>query len=51
MRFKTDIKKSDIEGYGLFAGEDIPKGSVIALWCPDVDHGTKNLKEYLLMKR
>ena len=47
MRFKTDIKKSDIEGYGLFAGEDIPKGSVIALWCPDVDHGTKNLEEYL----
>ena len=47
LRYKTDIKKSDIAGLGLFAGEDIPKGSVIALWCPDVGHGTRTLEEYL----
>ena len=47
LRYKTDIKKSDIAGLGLFAGEDIPKGSVIALWCPDTGHGTKTLEEYL----
>ena len=26
--FKTEIKKSSFEGLGLFALEDIPKGSV-----------------------
>jgi|TARA_R100000781_G_scaffold45500_1_gene30804 hypothetical protein len=47
VRYETDIKKSDIAGLGLFAGEDIPKGSVIAIWCPDLDHGTLSLEEYL----
>jgi len=47
LRYKTDIKKSDIAGLGLFAGEDIPKGSVIMLWCPDTEMPTKTLEEYL----
>jgi SET domain-containing protein len=32
FKFKTDIKKSNISNYGLFAGEIIPKGEIISIF-------------------
>lgn len=42
--FKTQIKESPIHGVGVFAMEDIPKGSV--WWTMDEEEGGIPVKNY-----
>lgn len=37
LRVKTYLDKSNVEGIGLFAGEDILKGTIIWEFTPDID--------------
>jgi hypothetical protein len=47
LKVKTFVKRSNIHGFGLFANEDIPEGTIIWEFNEEVDEDiTENYKDY-----
>lgn len=50
LTVKTYVDKSSIQGLGLFAGEFIPKGALIWLFCGELDRFFSEESKFKLLK-